>query len=101
MTPVFTPITHRVLAAVRDYWAEHGYSPSVRDILMATGVNSNSVVTYNLNKLQMAGYLRVTPGISRSIILPPARFCPECGASTILDGYTARCPECDWQRRAA
>ena len=58
-----------IAAFVRAYWAERGYSPSLREIGAAVGMRSTSMVRYRLDKLEAAGVIERTPGISRSIRL--------------------------------
>ena len=52
---------------IREYKADHGYAPSVRDIQLACGISSTSVVDYNLRLLQRDGFIRRSPDISRAI----------------------------------
>jgi repressor LexA len=52
---------------MESYVAEHGFPPTIREIGTATGINSTSVVNYNLNKLVQAGYLERSGRVSRGI----------------------------------
>ncbi len=47
----------------------HGFPPTIRQIGEATGINSTSVVNYNLNKLVTAGYLERSARSSRGLRL--------------------------------
>ncbi len=47
----------------------HSYPPSVREILDGGGISSTSVVAYNLNTLEKAGYIARDKEISRGIKL--------------------------------
>jgi repressor LexA len=47
----------------------HSYPPTVREILDAGGISSTSVVAYNLNALEKAGYIARDKEISRAIKL--------------------------------
>lgn len=58
-----------ILTYMDQYVAEHGFPPTIREIGTATGINSTSVVNYNLNKLVQAGYLERSGHISRGIRL--------------------------------
>ncbi|MBZ0276524.1 MAG: hypothetical protein K8I60_10285 [Anaerolineae bacterium] len=46
-----------ILRYMDKYVEEHGFPPTIREIGEATGINSTSVVNYNLNKLVDVGYL--------------------------------------------
>jgi repressor LexA len=58
-----------ILRYMETYVETHGYPPTIREIGNATGINSTSVVNYNLNKLVTAGYLTRTGRASRGIRL--------------------------------
>lgn len=60
-----------VLGCIVEYVARHGYPPTMREIQRELEISSISVVAYHLDALQAAGYLRRTPGASRSIVLLP------------------------------
>lgn len=61
--------TEKVLAAIKQYREEHGYSPSIRDIVRVAPLSSESVATYHLNKLEQAGKIKRTPFVARSIVI--------------------------------
>jgi len=48
---------------------EHGRPPTIREIGKAVGINSTSVVNYNLSKLEEKGYLDRDPDVSRGLRL--------------------------------
>lgn len=52
-----TPEQVAILKVFRDYWSEHGYPPSVRDICDRTGRSSSSTIHQHLDKLVSHGYL--------------------------------------------
>jgi len=56
-----------ILNFINDFLRDKGYPPSVRDIAAGCGISSTSVVAYNLNKLEVAGYIRRHSDISRGI----------------------------------
>jgi repressor LexA len=58
-----------ILTFMDRYIRERGYPPTIREIGMETGINSTSVVNYNLNKLVQAGYLERSGRVSRGIRL--------------------------------
>lgn len=56
-----------ILHAIATYIDRNGWPPSLRDIQVAAGVSSTSVVAYNLNRLREFGYVERAREISRSI----------------------------------
>jgi repressor LexA len=58
-----------IIKFIRDFLYHKGYLPSIRDIAKGCGISSTSVVAYNLNKLEAAGYIRRQSDISRGIEL--------------------------------
>ena len=63
----FAKKQQRVLRFVQDYWAEHDYAPSIRDIKAGCGLSSTSVTDYAVNALVETGLLRREPGLNRTI----------------------------------
>jgi repressor LexA len=59
----------RVLQAVADHLAAHGYAPTLREIAAAAGLASPSTVLYHLNRLAELGQLRRDPGLPRALVL--------------------------------
>jgi len=59
----------RIIGFIRRFVADNGYPPSIRDIVHGCGISSTSVASYNLNKLEQAGFLRRHPEVSRGIEL--------------------------------
>ena len=60
--------TTAVLEAIKTFWAEHGYSPSIQDILDATDISSKSVVHYHILELERASLMKRTPRVARSYV---------------------------------
>jgi repressor LexA len=58
-----------MLRFIETYVEEHGFPPTIRQIGEATGINSTSVVNYNLNKLVQAEYLSRSSHVSRGLRL--------------------------------
>src|SRR5215207_9525175 len=56
-----------ILRFMETYLETQGFPPTIREIGEATGINSTSVVNYNLNKLVDAGYLERASAKSRGI----------------------------------
>lgn len=52
---------------IRDYAAEHGYPPSVREIGTAVGLASPSTVHMHLKALEERGFIKRSPNKSRTI----------------------------------
>ena len=59
----------RILIVIRDFTAEYGYPPTIRQIGEAVGISSTSVVSYNLGVLQRKGYLTRDRDVSRGLRL--------------------------------
>ncbi len=59
----------RMLDFIRDYVAEHGYPPTIREIGQRLGISSTSVVNYNLNKLKASGAIERDHRLSRGLKL--------------------------------
>ncbi|MDX2163493.1 MAG: transcriptional repressor LexA [bacterium] len=58
-----------ILRFIESYIEQHGFPPTIRNIGAATGIESTSVVNYNLNKLVSAGYLARESRASRGLRL--------------------------------
>jgi repressor LexA len=58
-----------ILRFMERYFLNNGFPPTIREIGEATGINSTSVVNYNLNKLVRMGYLQRTATLSRGLRL--------------------------------
>jgi repressor LexA len=58
-----------ILRFMESYVDTHGFPPTIREIGEATGINSTSVVNYNLNKLVQAGFLTRVASKSRGLRL--------------------------------
>lgn len=59
----------RIVRFIREYLDEHGRPPTVREIGLAVGISSTSVVDYNLRVLERDGRLRRERQLSRGIAL--------------------------------
>ena len=58
-----------LLAYIKGYWKEHGFAPSVREIMNDLEISSTSVVVYRLELLEKYGQIKRTKNISRSIVV--------------------------------
>lgn len=59
-----------MLRFIREYITDHARPPTVREIGLAVGISSTSVVDYNLRVLERDGHLRRERELSRGIELP-------------------------------
>jgi repressor LexA len=57
----------RTLDAIRDYVSKEGISPSLRDLMVALGLSSQSPVQWHLKNLQAAGAIEQRRSVPRSI----------------------------------
>ncbi len=56
-----------VLDAVNEFWKEHCYAPSVRDLMEKTGIKSESGIHAHLSTLRELGYVKYDDNIARSV----------------------------------
>jgi repressor LexA len=59
----------RILEFLGEYIEDNGYPPSIREIGAAAGITSTSVVSYNLRRMEEAGYISREPEVSRGLKL--------------------------------
>ncbi len=59
----------KILSFLRTFTLDNGYPPTIREIGKAVGITSTSVVNYNLDALQRAGYIYRDRTVSRGIRL--------------------------------
>ena len=76
--PAISTRQQEILDFLREYHTDRSYMPSIREIQLACGISSTSVVDYNLRLLERDGYIRRDPDISRAIELVG-----ESGADTV------------------
>jgi len=58
-----------ILTFVKSFMLDNGYPPTIREIGKAVSISSTSVVNYNLDALQRAGYISRDRTVSRGIRL--------------------------------
>ena len=58
-----------ILAFLRDFSAQNGYAPTVREIMRAVGLKSTASVYYHLSTLNDAGVISMDGGKNRTIRL--------------------------------
>lgn len=59
----------QIMAFIVQFWAEHGYSPSIAEIGEGVGIVSPNAVRSHLQKLISEDRIKMDPGIARSIRL--------------------------------
>jgi repressor LexA len=60
---------NKILDFLKTFTLDNGYPPTIREIGKAVGITSTSVVNYNLDALQRAGYIYRDRTVSRGIRL--------------------------------
>ena len=56
-----------VFKAITDFIDKNGYSPSIRELCIVTGIKSSSTLHSYLIKLELEGYIKREKGCSRTI----------------------------------
>ncbi|MEW2081126.1 MarR family transcriptional regulator [Streptomyces sp. NPDC005283] len=64
-----TEIQRRILICVREWIAEHGEGPTIREIGQQVGLSSTSSTAYQLGRLEQHGLIRRNTRSWRSIRL--------------------------------
>ena len=93
----------RIIEFIRQFWADKGYPPTIRDIVYGCEVSSTSVVNYNLNILEREGYIKRDREVSRGIKLEhaPGSHLPIPIIGTIAAGKPIPVPSADsWNTTA-
>jgi repressor LexA len=76
----------RILEFVGEYLNDNGYPPSMREICSALSISSTSVVSYNLDRLEEAGYIDRDREVSRGLRLA------EAGEARVMPREVLRLP---------
>lgn len=71
-----------ILAYLREFSAQNGYAPSIREIMQAVGLSSTASVHYHLSELQRSGEINVEGGKNRAISVPQSHGVPIIGVVT-------------------
>ncbi|MEA3442443.1 MAG: transcriptional repressor LexA [Chloroflexota bacterium] len=66
-TKLLSPKQENMINFITEFLQDKGYPPSIRDIAVGCGISSTSVVAYNLNKIEQAGYIHRHSDISRGL----------------------------------
>ena len=67
-----TPKQRRLLQVVACYWADCGFSPTLRELVSLLPLSSTSVAAYNLRRLRSLGLVTFRPGTARTLCLTAA-----------------------------
>jgi repressor LexA len=66
---MLTQSEHRTLTFIRQFMAQHGHAPTLREIALGTGIRSKGVVHRYTQALAQAGLIELLPGRQRGIRL--------------------------------
>jgi SOS-response transcriptional repressor LexA len=69
-----TDMRWEILEFVKSYHAQHGYAPSIQNIMDEIGSKSSSTVRYCLNRLKEEGFIDWTPAVARSSVPKQKKF---------------------------
>jgi repressor LexA len=76
---LLSPKQQQIIKFIRDFYQDSGYPPTIRDIMKGCRLSSTSVVTYNLNVLERANYIRRHSEVARGIeLLAPSALSGSC-----------------------
>lgn len=63
-----TPRQQQILELLKNFTADHGYAPTVRELCRLAGVSSPDTVQYHLDNLRAKGLLEEAHGKSRTLL---------------------------------
>ena len=66
-TPEGEVIREDLLRGICQFRDEHGYPPTIRELVKITGLSSTSIVTYHLRFMEKQGVIERKKGVSRGI----------------------------------
>lgn len=66
-TPEGKEVRDRLLREIRKFRDEHGYPPTLRELMVLAELSSTSIVSYHLRFMEGQGVIERTPGASRGI----------------------------------
>ena len=64
-----TEAQRKVLEALRGWFTDNNYPPTLRELCKKTGLSSTWTIRHHLKKLELAGFIRMKEGLSRGITL--------------------------------
>lgn len=59
----------KVMNAIKTFYSEYGYSPTIRELCELTGIKSCSTVHTHLQKLQKKAYISMQESKPRTIMI--------------------------------
>ncbi|MBE6985635.1 MAG: transcriptional repressor LexA [Ruminococcaceae bacterium] len=72
----------KIMEYLRDFTAQNGYAPSIREIMQAVGLHSTASVHYHLKELNQSGEISIDGGKNRAISVSQAKGVPIIGVVT-------------------
>jgi repressor LexA len=87
-----TPRQERILEVIREFTAQHGYPPSVREIGERVGLSSSSTIHSHLKTLERRGYLQRDPTKPRALRTEGQGHLPETVTLPIVGRVAAGVP---------
>ena len=70
MPEQLTPKQSNILKLIKDFMAEHGYAPTVRELGRLARLKSTDTVQFHLDNLRSKGFLDSVTGKSRTLAFP-------------------------------
>ena len=67
MEDKLTEKQYKIYTIIKDFIAERGYSPTVREIGKLAGLSSSATAYSHIKKLKQKGYISFIPEMSRTI----------------------------------
>jgi len=71
-----------IMEFLREFTAQNGYAPSIREIMEAVGLSSTATVHYHLSELNRNGSISIGSGKNRAITLHEKKGVPIIGLVT-------------------
>jgi repressor LexA len=87
-----TPRQERILEVIREFTAQHGYPPSVREIGERVGLSSSSTIHSHLKTLERRGFLQRDPTKPRALRTEGLSNVPETVVMPIVGRVAAGIP---------
>ncbi len=72
----------RIMVFLREFTAQNGYAPSIREIMQAVDLHSTASVHYHLKELSRNGEISIDGGKNRAISVNQAKGVPIIGVVT-------------------
>ena len=72
----------KIMEFLREFTAQNGYAPSIREIMQAVGLQSTATVHYHLKSLNESGEISIDGGKNRAISVVQTKGVPIIGVVT-------------------